>query len=77
VLCRREAPAFQRAAKATTASGDELLVACTQERRLFLELNAATEGAASVEERPIHFVNIRETAAGRATARRTRRRSPR
>jgi len=61
LLCRREAPAFQRAAKATGASGDELLVACTQERRLFLELNAETEGAASVEQRPIHFVNIRET----------------
>jgi ferredoxin len=60
-LCRREAPAFQRAAKATGQSGDELLVACTQERRLFLELNAMTEGAASVEERPIRFVNIRET----------------
>ncbi len=62
LLCRREAPAFQRAAKSTTASGDELLVACTQERRLFLELNAATEGAANVEQRPIHFVNIREAA---------------
>jgi ferredoxin len=61
LLCRREAGAFQRAAKATGASGDELLVACTQERRLFLELNAQTEGSASVEQRPIHFVNIRET----------------
>jgi ferredoxin len=61
LLCRREAPAFQRAAKATSASADELLIACTQERRLFLELNAETEGAAPVEERPIHFVNIRET----------------
>jgi ferredoxin len=60
-LCRREAPAFQRAAKATGFSGDELLVACTQESRLFLELNAMTEGAASVQERPIRFVNIRET----------------
>ena len=56
-LCRREAGAFQRAAK----SGDDLLVACTQESRLFLELNAQTEGAARVEERPIRFVNIRET----------------
>jgi ferredoxin len=62
LLCRREAGAFQRAAKTTGASGDELLVACTQESRLFLELNEATEGAARVEERPIHFVNIRETA---------------
>jgi len=57
LLCRREAGAFQRAAK----SGDDLLVACTQESRLFLELNAQTEGAAGLEERPIRFVNIRET----------------
>ena len=56
-LCRREAPEFQRAAK----SGDDLLVACTQESRLFLELNEQTVGAASVAERPIRFVNIRET----------------
>ena len=56
-LCRREAGAFQRAAK----SGDDLLVACTQESRLFLELNEQTEGAAGVAERPIRFVNIRET----------------
>lgn len=61
LLCRREAGAFQRAAKATGASGDELLVACTQERRLFLELNDETEGAAPVDVRPIHFVNLRET----------------
>ncbi len=69
LLCRREAGAFQRAAKATGASGDELLVACTQERRLFLELNAQTEGAASVEQRPIHFVNIRETGGWSRDAR--------
>jgi ferredoxin len=57
LLCRREAGAFQRAAK----SGDDLLVACTQESRLFLELNDQTEGALPVAERPIRFVNIRET----------------
>jgi ferredoxin len=56
-LCRREAPEFQRAAK----TGDDLLVACTQESRLFLELNEQTVGAPSVTERPIRFVNIRET----------------
>jgi ferredoxin len=56
-LCRREAGAFQRAAR----SGDDLLVACTQESRLFIELNAQTEGAAGLAERPIRFVNIRET----------------
>lgn len=61
LLCRREAPAFQRAARETSASGDELLVACTQEQRLFLSLNEETEGAASVAERPIRFVNLRET----------------
>ncbi len=61
LLCRREAGAFQRAARATGASGDELLVACTQESRLFLELAEQTEGAASSAERPIRFVNLRET----------------
>ncbi len=57
VLCRREAPAFQRAAK----SGEALLVACTQESRLFLELAEQTEGAPTLAERPIRFVNLRET----------------
>jgi ferredoxin len=56
-LCRREAPEFQRAAK----SGEDLLVACTQESRLFLELNEQTVGAPGLAERPIRFVNIRET----------------
>jgi ferredoxin len=64
-LCRREAPAFQRAAK----SGDDLVVACTQERRLFVELNEQTVGAPSVAERPIRFVNIRETAGWSKDAR--------
>jgi ferredoxin len=57
LLCRREAPAFQRAARAA----DDLLVACTQESRLFIELAEATEGAPASSERPIRFVNIRET----------------
>lgn len=52
-LCRREAGAFQQAIR----SGDEVVVACTQEKRLFAELGAQTEGAVS----PIRFVNIRET----------------
>ena len=43
-------------------------MACTQETRLFLELNQNTEGAASIEERPIHFVNIREMAGWSAEA---------
>ena len=61
LLCRREAGAFQRAAKATADSGEELVVACTQERRLFIELNEQTEGAAPLDVRPIRFINIRET----------------
>lgn len=40
-LCRREAGAFQQALQ----SGDEVIVACTQEQRLFTELGEQTEGA--------------------------------
>lgn len=58
LLCRREAGAFQRAAKDSA----DLLVACTQESRLFSELADATLGAPGPAERPIRFVNIRETA---------------
>ena len=56
-LCRREAGAFQ----AALLSGEDLVVACTQEKRLFSELAEQTEGAAPLSERPIRFVNIRET----------------
>ena len=52
-LCRREAGAFQQAIR----SGEDVVVACTQEQRLFAELGQQTEGAVS----PIRFVNIRET----------------
>ena len=52
-LCRRDAGAFQQAIK----TGAEVVVACTQEKRLFAELATQTEGAVS----PIRFVNIRET----------------
>jgi ferredoxin len=52
-LCRREAGAFQKAAQ----SGDDVVVACTQEKRLFAEVAQQTEGITSV----IKFVNIRET----------------
>ena len=52
-LCRRHVAAFEAAAK----SGDELLVACTQEAPLFQELH--DEFKATGE---IRFVNIRETA---------------
>ena len=67
-LCRRDAPAFQKACR----SRDELVVACTQERRLFSELADQTEGAVSLQERPIRFVNIRETGGwGRDAAQAT------
>ncbi|MDM0033064.1 4Fe-4S binding protein [Variovorax sp. J22P271] len=52
-LCRREAASFQQAIQ----SGDEVVVACTQEKRLFAELAAQVPAATS----PIRFVNIRET----------------
>jgi hypothetical protein len=52
-LCRREAVQFQKAVK----TGDTVVVACTQEKRLFTELAEQTEGAVS----PLRFVNIRET----------------
>jgi len=51
-LCRREAAAFLQAA----GSGEELVVACTQESRLFGELAQQAKSCA-----PITFVNIRET----------------
>jgi ferredoxin len=52
-LCRREAGDFQRAIQ---GKGD-VVVACTQERRLFSEIAESTEGAVAA----IRFVNIRET----------------
>lgn len=58
LLCRREAAAFQRAAR---EESELLVVACTQESRLFAALNEATAGAPGLAERPIRFVNIRET----------------
>ena len=63
-LCRREAGSFQQAIQ----SGEDVVVACTQEKRLFSELAEQTAGATS----PIRFVNIREMGgwskdAGRAS----------
>ena len=52
-LCRREAGHFQKAIQ----SGEDVVVACTQEKRLFAEVGQQTEGAVS----PIRFVSIRET----------------
>jgi len=57
-LCRREAGAFQQALR----SGQEVLVACTQEQRLFTELVEQTEPAEGTAAwAPVRFVNIRET----------------
>jgi len=53
-LCRREAGAFQQA----LGKGEDVVVACTQEARLFGEIADQTEGARAV---PIRFVNLRET----------------
>ena len=53
-LCRREAGAFVAALQ----KGEEVVVACTQEKRLFAELAGQAPGTVS----PIRFVNIRETA---------------
>jgi ferredoxin len=69
LLCRHEAVQFQRAAKSAAAAGEQLLVACTQEKRLFLELNAQTEGALPAEEQPIRFVNLRESGGWSKDAR--------
>ncbi|AEG94166.1 conserved hypothetical protein [Ramlibacter tataouinensis TTB310] len=60
-LCRREAPAFQQAIR----GGAEVVVACTQEKKLFAELGTQTEGAVS----PVRFVNIRETGGWSRDAR--------
>ncbi len=51
-LCRREAGAYLQALQ----SGDEVVVACTQEQRLFTELAAEAKARPSV----LRFVNIRE-----------------
>lgn len=61
-LCRREVGAFVQA----IASGEELVLACTQERRLFSELaqrspQAIRSERAGASAVPIRFVNIRET----------------
>ncbi|MCD0505992.1 4Fe-4S binding protein [Bordetella petrii] len=53
LLCRSQAGDFQQAVRGT----EPVVVACTQEKRMFGELGQATEGAVA----PVKFVNIRET----------------
>ena len=56
-LCRKDAAAFQTA----IGSGDEVIVACTQEAALFGELAEEARATASVK-----FVNVREHAGWQA-----------
>ncbi len=58
-LCRREAGAFIKAIQ----SGEDVVVACSQEKRLFTELAEQAAGAerGASGYAPIRFVNIRET----------------
>ena len=65
-LCRREAQGFLTALK----GGEGLVVACTQEKRLFEDLaQQAREADPALPWVPIKFVNIRETAGwGRESA---------
>jgi ferredoxin len=60
-LCRREAASFQKAIR----SSEDVVVACTQETRLFSELAQHTEGAVAT----VKFVNIRETGGWSRDAR--------
>ncbi|MBS1218491.1 MAG: 4Fe-4S dicluster protein [Proteobacteria bacterium] len=59
-LCRRHLAAFEAAVN----SGDDLLVACTQEAPLFAELHAELKGKGAIQ-----FVNVRETAGWSAVGR--------
>ena len=60
-LCRREVSAYLKAIE----SGDDVVVACTQEKRLFSELAEHSQSAVS----PIRFVNIREVGGWSKDAR--------
>ena len=52
-LCRRHVAAFEAAAK----KGEDMVVACTQEAPLFMELHNEWQAKGELK-----FVNIRETA---------------
>jgi ferredoxin len=63
LLCRRQAPEFQRALVGAAARNDpseNIVVACTQEQHLLGQLAQNTEGAQTLSA-PIKFINIRET----------------
>ncbi|WP_316654593.1 4Fe-4S binding protein [Ralstonia condita] len=62
LLCRREIGAFTQALDGT----EDVVVACTQEKALFVEVAAQHEGVTA----PIHFVNVRETGGWSAQAKR-------
>ena len=48
-LCRRETGAFQKAIQ----SGDDVVVACGQEKRLFAEVAEQTDKATSVDRKSV------------------------
>lgn len=52
-LCRREVGDYQQAIRGS----EPVVVACTQEQKLFAQVGGQTEGAVA----PVRFVNIRET----------------
>lgn len=64
-LCRREAGAFLQAIQ----QGDDVVVACTQEQRLFAALAEESEAERKLPVAPLRFVNIRETGGWSRDAR--------
>jgi ferredoxin len=63
LLCRRQAPEFQRAlvdAAKRNDPSENIVVACTQEAKLLSDLAQNTEGAQTLSA-PIKFINIRES----------------
>jgi ferredoxin len=65
-LCRREAGAFLQAIQ---QGDDPVVVACTQEQRLFAALADEAQAERKVPVAPLRFVNIRETGGWSRDAR--------
>ena len=63
-LCRREAGAFQKA----LLSGDDVVVACTQEVRLFGELAEQTEARAALESQIAKLTEAQQSEFAAAKA---------